>query len=129
MTGDHPHKAVSCAAPIGLRITMMLCANKRGPRLRGSFRPASERSLSSATCFTPPMEPSCRAQVYRPRVRLAEQFAAQAAIAIVAERTIVRVLPSERSLSTAPEGAPLPDSQSEQPPVIRRADAVAFVQV
>ncbi len=41
----------------------------------------------------------------------------------------MRVLPSERLLSSAPEGAPLPDSQSEQPPVIRRADIVAFAQV
>jgi predicted PurR-regulated permease PerM len=41
----------------------------------------------------------------------------------------VRVLPSERLLSTASEGAPLPDSKSEQPPVIRRADVVAFALV
>jgi predicted PurR-regulated permease PerM len=41
----------------------------------------------------------------------------------------VRVLPTERLLSTAPEGAPLPDSQSEAPPVIRRAELVAFALV
>jgi len=41
----------------------------------------------------------------------------------------VRVLPSDRLLSTAPEGAPLPDSQSEAPPVIRRAEVVAFALV
>jgi len=41
----------------------------------------------------------------------------------------VRVLPSEGLLSTAPEGGPLPDSKSEQPPVIRRAEVVAVAQV
>jgi len=41
----------------------------------------------------------------------------------------VRVLPSETLISTAPEGAPLPDSRSEQPPVIRRAEVVAFAQI
>src|SRR3984893_1398464 len=46
-----------------------------------------------------------------------------------AGRIIVRVLPTERLLSTAPEGAPLPDSQSEAPPVIRRAEVVAFALV
>jgi predicted PurR-regulated permease PerM len=38
----------------------------------------------------------------------------------------VRVLPSERPLSDAPAGAPLPDSHSELPPVIRRTEVVAF---
>jgi predicted PurR-regulated permease PerM len=41
----------------------------------------------------------------------------------------VRVLPSERSSSNLREGAPLPDSKSEQPPVIRRAELVAFALV
>jgi predicted PurR-regulated permease PerM len=41
----------------------------------------------------------------------------------------VRVLPSERMPATAAEGAPLPDSKSEQPPVIRRAEVVAFALV
>jgi predicted PurR-regulated permease PerM len=39
------------------------------------------------------------------------------------------MLPGERSLSSAPAGAPLPDSRSEQPPVIRRAEVVAFALV
>ena len=42
---------------------------------------------------------------------------------------MVRVLPSERSPSNSSDGAPLPDSQTGQPPVIRRADAVTFAQV
>jgi predicted PurR-regulated permease PerM len=44
---------------------------------------------------------------------------------------IVRVLPSERLLPNGDSGAgsPLPDSASEQPPVIRRAEVVAFALV
>ncbi|WP_407176948.1 AI-2E family transporter [Bradyrhizobium sp. STM 3562] len=38
----------------------------------------------------------------------------------------MRVLPSERLLSHAPEGAPTPEGQGELPPVIRRAEVVAF---
>ncbi len=41
---------------------------------------------------------------------------------------IVRVLPTER-LHSDTIGSPLPDSQSEQPPVIRRAEVVAFALV
>jgi predicted PurR-regulated permease PerM len=41
----------------------------------------------------------------------------------------VRVLPSERSLSTAPDGAPLPGGKGERPPAIRRAEVVAFALV
>ena len=42
----------------------------------------------------------------------------------------MRVLPNERSLPReAAAGTPLPDSTREQPPVIRRADVVAFALV
>nr|WP_249806865.1 AI-2E family transporter [Bradyrhizobium sp. 1] len=41
-------------------------------------------------------------------------------------RDIVRVLPSERLLPGNNEGAPLPDSRSELPPMIRRTEFVAF---
>lgn len=46
--------------------------------------------------------------------------------ASVRERKIVRVLPGERLISGNSEGAPLPDSHSELPPVIRRTEFVAF---
>lgn len=46
--------------------------------------------------------------------------------ASVRERDIVRVLPGERLISGNSEGAPLPDSHSELPPVIRRTEFVAF---
>ena len=42
---------------------------------------------------------------------------------------MVRILPTERLLPNADAGAPLPDSSSEQPPVIRRAEVVAFALV
>ena len=38
-------------------------------------------------------------------------------------------MPNERSRSSASEGAPLPDSKAELPPVIRRAEVVAFALV
>ncbi len=41
----------------------------------------------------------------------------------------MRVLPSERLLSNAPQGTPVPDSKAELPPVVRRAEVVAFALV
>ncbi|MEO6782900.1 MAG: AI-2E family transporter, partial [Bradyrhizobium sp.] len=41
----------------------------------------------------------------------------------------MRVLPDERAPSHETVGTPLPDSRSELPPVIRRAEAVAFALV
>jgi predicted PurR-regulated permease PerM len=41
----------------------------------------------------------------------------------------VRTLPSERPPPNEPVGTPLPDSRSELPPVIRRAEVVAFALV
>jgi predicted PurR-regulated permease PerM len=41
----------------------------------------------------------------------------------------VRVLPTERALPNDQAGTPLPDSKSELPPVIRRAEVVAFALV
>src|SRR6266702_1458362 len=42
---------------------------------------------------------------------------------------MVRILPGDRQLSTPPVGTPVPDSKVEQPPVIRRAEVVAFALV
>ncbi|MBV9564636.1 MAG: AI-2E family transporter [Bradyrhizobium sp.] len=41
----------------------------------------------------------------------------------------MRVLPSERLLPNSQAGEPVPDSKSEQPPVIRRAEVVAIALV
>jgi predicted PurR-regulated permease PerM len=49
--------------------------------------------------------------------------------ALARGKTIVRVLPSDRLLSNAPQGTPVPDSKAELPPVIRRAELVAFALV
>src|SRR5277367_4469821 len=66
------------------------------------------------------------AQVVVLRIRLAEHLRGTGCFRSAAGRTIVRVLASDRLLSTAPDGAPPTDSQSEAPPVIRRAELVAF---
>jgi predicted PurR-regulated permease PerM len=42
---------------------------------------------------------------------------------------MVRVLPTERVLPSAETGSPLPESKSELPPVIRRAELVAFALI
>ena len=42
---------------------------------------------------------------------------------------MVRVLPTERLLQSAETGSPLPESRSELPPVIRRAELVAFALI
>src|SRR5664279_2793842 len=41
----------------------------------------------------------------------------------------LRVLPNERAPSKEATGTPLPDSRTESPPVIRRAEVVAFALV
>src|SRR5258708_1010832 len=41
----------------------------------------------------------------------------------------LRVLPNERDPASEASGTPLPDSKAEQPPVIRRAELVAFALV
>jgi predicted PurR-regulated permease PerM len=41
----------------------------------------------------------------------------------------VRAFPGERMLGNAPEGTPVPDSTAETPPVISRAEVVAFALV
>jgi predicted PurR-regulated permease PerM len=43
-----------------------------------------------------------------------------------AGRAVLRVMPNERALSKDAAGTPLPDSEQEHPPVIRRAELVAF---
>jgi predicted PurR-regulated permease PerM len=45
------------------------------------------------------------------------------------EETMVRVLPTERVLPDAHQGTPLPESRSDQPPVVRRTEVVAWALV
>src|SRR5258707_6522029 len=42
---------------------------------------------------------------------------------------MVRAVPSERLLPNAQAGAPVPEAKAESPPVIRRAEVVAFALV
>lgn len=64
------------------------------------------------------------------RVRFARSnFATPVKRALAGGEPIVRALPSERVPTNEPVGTPLPDSRSEQPPVIRRAEVVAFALV
>jgi predicted PurR-regulated permease PerM len=58
-----------------------------------------------------------------------EGAAATARLPCVGGKNIVRVLPSERVLPNGTAGSPLPGSSDEQPPVIRRAEVVAFALV
>src|ERR1700759_1698260 len=44
-------------------------------------------------------------------------------------KTALRVLPSDRVLPNQQAGQPVPDSKGDQPPVIRRAEVVAFALV
>jgi predicted PurR-regulated permease PerM len=46
-----------------------------------------------------------------------------------AGRTVVRVLPNERGPANEPAGTPVPDGKTELPPVVRRAEVVAFALV
>jgi predicted PurR-regulated permease PerM len=50
-------------------------------------------------------------------------------LAIQPGESLLRTLPHERAPASEAAGAPLPDSRSEQPPVIRRAEVVAFALV
>jgi predicted PurR-regulated permease PerM len=49
--------------------------------------------------------------------------------AVVRGKPVVRVLPNDRGPASEPAGKALPDSQGELPPIIRRAEVVAFALV
>ena len=52
-----------------------------------------------------------------------------ATCAVARGEPVVRVLPDDRGLANEPAGKPVPDSKGELPPVIRRAEVVAFALV
>ena len=56
-------------------------------------------------------------------------FATPAIFAVAQGESQLRVLPNEHGLPGGPAGTPLPDSKTELPPVIRRAEVVAFALV
>src|SRR6266436_4566986 len=83
--------------------------------------------LSRNPCLTFP-----RWNPQRPR-RLRVRFAAWhrdlATCAVARGVSVVRVLPDDRGLANDAAGKPVPDSKGELPPVIRRAEVVAFALV
>ena len=76
------------------------------------------------------MEPFAGAAGYRRQnpVRRASRSGAEWVCSSAGESQL-RVLPDERAPSHETVGTPLPDSRSELPPVIRRAEVVAFALV
>src|SRR6202166_2526180 len=114
-----------------MRITLMLLQDQTRPRRRGSIAGSEYRRLcqegraSRVRDGTLPRPAGCRR---RPGSQIAKQrpishFSPQAG------ESQLRVLPNERALPKERTGAPLPDARSEQPPVIRRAELVAFALV
>jgi predicted PurR-regulated permease PerM len=76
------------------------------------------------------MELCQRERVVAHRTRLASSdFAALITFAVTRGESQLRVLPNERALPQEGAGTPLPDSRFALPPVIRRAELVAFALV
>jgi predicted PurR-regulated permease PerM len=94
------------------------------------FRPRGANSdrVNHATAHDYAMEPLRRPNVMPPEFG-SRRRGCRVIAALSRGRTIVRVLPSERLLSNTPQGTPVPDSKAELPPVIRRAELVAFALV
>ena len=138
---------------------VMLCTDKRGRGLRSSLRPELHRALSSRQVLTLPRWNLCLRSTFVPEFgsratsRLPCRLARGRTIVRVVpgERLLAKAfaqkpLPSEpRRTNRRPasarlrdernaseprsEGAPVPDSKDELPPVIRRAELVAFALV
>ena len=69
-------------------------------------------------------------RVVADRAATRRDFAAQHPVsAIEPGESLLRTLPHEHAPAREAAGTPLPDSRSEQPPVIRRAEVVAFALV
>src|SRR4051795_12258599 len=92
-------------------------------RLRGSVQPS----------HNPPTPPTwnfaSRERLWLPEPVVEKDIAALADQPEASGESQLRVLPNERALPKEAAGAPLPESKSELPPVIRRAEVVAFALV
>src|SRR5436190_4050214 len=92
-------------------------------QLRGSVRPSGN----------PPTPPTwnfgSRERLWLPEPVVEKDIAALANQPEASGESQLRVLPNERALPKEAAGAPLPESKSELPPVIRRAEVVAFALV
>jgi predicted PurR-regulated permease PerM len=110
-----------------MRIALMLLTTNATEALQFRRDPNRDDYVKTAAAHVFAMELSRTARIDERSVRKA-QLRDSVKRACVG-RTIVRALPSERPPSNTPEGSPLPDSKSELPPVIRRAEVVAFALV
>src|SRR5438552_5094418 len=110
-------------------IRLMLCTNKRARAAAVTFLSEdlsqawapltfARWNLSTARMFS--------AGKYPVGARLRD---AKPHSPLCAGESYLRVLPNERGLPSEPVGTPLPDSKSELPPVIRRAELVIFALV
>jgi predicted PurR-regulated permease PerM len=113
-----------------MRIPLMLLTHKRD---RASAVPSQVENqtypVNQAVCHVFAMELSSIARVGAESSVRKAQLGDSVKRALAWGEPIVRALPSERQSPDAPVGTPLPDSKSELPPVIRRAEVVAFALV
>ena len=92
-------------------------------QLRGSVR------LSGNPPTPPTWNFASRERLWLPEPVVEKDIAALANQPEASGESQLRVLPNERALPKEAAGAPLPESKSELPPVIRRAEVVAFALV
>ena len=125
-----PANVFAMICPNAMRIMLMLRHDKRD---RGSAVP-----LQLGKRPIPSIRPSLTfprwnfwqtARVIAVRTRFAATSRLASHIHRRAGESQLRVLPNERALPRESDGAPLPDSTSELPPIIRRAEVVAFALV
>src|SRR5690242_18347485 len=113
--------------PIGTGIRRCLCdINANEPT------PFPRRRSARAVVVTPAYNQDCAMELSPSAAvsdcRSGRRGLTQAFLGHAGEM-IMRALPSERPPSQAGEGVPLSDSKAELPPIVRRADVVAFALV
>ncbi len=112
-----------------MRIASMLCTTNTIEALRFR-RDSADSSLSTRRVFTfLRWNFFGRARCCADRARLASATGVSMVFDLASGESQLRVLPNERAPARDAGGTPLPDSKAEQPPVIRRAELVAFALV
>ena len=118
------------SSPHWMRISVMLCTNKRARGRRGSDSEANDlvnrhgRSRLRDGTF------QLRRRLVPTDVQLGARFATRCHIAVArGENQCACRFPMSVALASEPVATPLPDSKVELPPVIRRAEVVAFALV
>jgi predicted PurR-regulated permease PerM len=100
----------------------------RTPMRLVQFRTCRTRKCQDAALHEAAMEPATAEPVIRPVGSEGAASRPQTFKLLAGGELLVRVLPTER-LHSDTVGLPLPESRDEQPPVIRRAEVVAFALV